>query len=123
MQADLVLNELGRRGFAVRVADGKLMVSPADKLTPEITAAIKACRDGLVALLQELAFQEACAAARAEWQALGLDVDPPFVGNPTGRWWAGADQAAAAAWDEHNAAAAKRWEQVKNHRKHNRRSA
>lgn len=49
--ADL-LSVLRQRGYALRVAAGKLLVSPAARLAPEERLAIQEHRDGLIAALE-----------------------------------------------------------------------
>lgn len=46
-----LLGLLRNAGFGVRLADGKLLVSPASRLTGDERAAIAEHREGLVALL------------------------------------------------------------------------
>src|SRR5579863_2902729 len=48
----ILLDRLRRDGFAVRADAGKLLVSPAARLTPELRAEIAEERDGLLTLVE-----------------------------------------------------------------------
>lgn len=50
-EADELLAELRAKGFAFRADNGKLIVSPVSKLTPEEKASLKAHRDEILAIL------------------------------------------------------------------------
>lgn len=54
MNASALLECLKASGLSCRVDGGRLMVSPADKVTEEIRQLVKPLRDELIALLTEL---------------------------------------------------------------------
>ena len=90
----VILCRLQADGFTLRTEDGKLLVSPAARLTPALAAELRACKAELIAHLTANQYREALPASPECRQALLAwpDADPD--------WEAKLDALAERAWDD-----------------------